>query len=94
MADRGFDILEDLTPCGVRLNIPPFLCGKTQLDEREMIETKRIASLWIHVEQCMEQIKNYHIFDEVMPLSLMDVANQIFFICVVLTFFHPPLVCT
>ena len=85
MADRGFDILEDLAPCGVRLNIPPFLRGKTQLDQREMTETRRIASLRIHVEQCMERIKNYHIFDGVMPLNLMDVANQMFFICAVLT---------
>ena len=93
MADRGFDILKDLAPRGVRLNIPPFLRGKTQLDQREMTETKRIASLMIHVERCMERIKNYHIFDEVMPLSLMDVADQIFFVCAVLTNFHPPLVC-
>jgi hypothetical protein len=52
MADRGFDIMEDLAPRGVKLNIPPFLRGKSQLDQRELIETRRIASLRIHVERC------------------------------------------
>ena len=70
MADRGFEILEDLAPIGVRLNIPPFLRGKSRLDSSELIETRRIASL---------KIKNYHIFDGVMPLSLMDVSDQVFF---------------
>ena len=51
MADRGFDITEDPAPLGVRLNIPPFLRGKSQLESREMIETQRIASLRIHVER-------------------------------------------
>ena len=88
MADRGFDILEDLAPRGVKLNIPPFLRGKTQLDERELLETRRIALLRIHVERCMERIKNFHIFDGVMPLSLIDVADQIFFVCAVLTNFR------
>ncbi len=27
MADKGFDIEDDLIPIGVRLNIPPFLRG-------------------------------------------------------------------
>ena len=80
MADRGFDLMDDLAPCGVKLNIPPFLRGKSQLDQRELIETRRIASLRIHVERCMERIKNFHIFDGVMPLSLMDVADQMFFV--------------
>ena len=91
MVDRGFDIIEDLALHGVRLNIPPFLRGKTQLTDKELVETRRIASLRNHVEQCMEHIKNFHIFDGVMPLSLMDVANQIFFVLAVLTNFHAPL---
>ena len=37
MADRGFDIQDDLTPLGVKVNIPPFLKGRKQLDEGEMI---------------------------------------------------------
>ena len=39
MADRGFDIEKDLILLGVKLNIPPFLRGKTQLTEKELIET-------------------------------------------------------
>ena len=56
MADRGFDIQDDLTPLGVTLNMPPFLKGKTQLDANEMVETQRIASVQIHVKRAMERI--------------------------------------
>ena len=31
MADRGFNIEEDLILRGIKLNIPPFMFGKTQL---------------------------------------------------------------
>ena len=54
MADGGFDIANDLTPLGVRINIPPFLRGTQQFEPRELIITRRIASLRIHVERCME----------------------------------------
>ena len=54
MADRGFDIQDDLTLLGVKLNMPPFLRGESQLDEDEMIETRRIASVRIHVESVLK----------------------------------------
>uniref|UniRef100_A0A1X7U9Z1 DDE Tnp4 domain-containing protein n=1 Tax=Amphimedon queenslandica TaxID=400682 RepID=A0A1X7U9Z1_AMPQE len=38
MADRGFDIEEDLALIGVRLNIPPFLKGWKQVLEKELVE--------------------------------------------------------
>ena len=57
MADRGFNIQDDLTPLGVKINIPPFLKGKMQLEPEELVETRRIASLRIHVERAMERIK-------------------------------------
>ena len=56
MADRGFNIQEELALLGVRLNIPPFLRGKKQLSSNELVETRRIASLRILVERAMEQI--------------------------------------
>ena len=63
MADRGFDIEEDLALLGVRLNIPPFRKGKEQFNEHELVETRCIASLRMHVEQAMEQVNYFHIFD-------------------------------
>ena len=40
MADRGFDIQDDLTLRGVRLNIPPFFKGKSQLSESELVRNQ------------------------------------------------------
>ena len=91
MADKGFDIQDDSTPLGVTLNMPPFLKGKTQLDANEMVETRRIASVQIHVERAMGKIKNFHVYNKVLPSSLTDLANQIYFVTAVLTNFWPPL---
>ena len=91
MADRGFDIEDDLILLGVHLNIPPFLRGKQQLSQQELITTCRIASLGIHIECAMEWIKNFHIFDRSLPLNLIDIADRLFFVCCVLTNLQPPL---
>ena len=53
MADRGFEIQDDLAPMGVKLNIPPFLKGKGQFEEDELVETRRIAKFRIHVERAI-----------------------------------------
>ena len=71
------------------MNIQPFLKGKKQLDEGEMIETRQIASTGIHVERAMERIKNFHIFDRVLPT---DVSDQMFFVCAALSNFFISLV--
>ena len=45
MADRGFDVEGVFQPLGVELNIPPVMRGRDQLDEKDMVETRKIASL-------------------------------------------------
>ncbi|XP_068680082.1 uncharacterized protein [Montipora foliosa] len=93
MADRGFEIQDDLAPLGVKLNIPPFLKGKGQFQEDELVKTQRIAKFRIHVERAIERIKNYHILDYV-PITLCSsgIIDQMFFVCAMLTNFLPPLV--
>ncbi len=93
MADRGFNVQDLFEDKEVRLNIPPFLNGKEQLSEYELVETRRIASIRIHIERAIERIKNYHILDYV-PISMCQnkLIDQLFFVCGMLTNFQPPLI--
>ena len=90
MADRGFT-LDDILPPGVQLNIPPMMNETGQLTENERMTTRRIASVRIHVERAIERIKNYQILHR-MENNMHNSANQIFFVCAMLTNFLPPLV--
>ena len=80
MADKGFDISDDL-PEGVTLNIPAFMNGKDQLCVEEETETRRIASVRIHVERAIERIKNYKILQGRYPTSMIEKLNKIWVIC-------------
>jgi len=42
----------------VKLNVPPFLCGKEQFSENELVLTRRtvLLPLCINVKHAMEQI--------------------------------------
>ena len=90
MADRGFEIQDDLAPLGVKLNIPSFLKGKCQFEEDELVETRRIGKFRIHVERAIERILNYHILDYV-PITLCSsgLIDQVFFVCTMMTNFLP-----
>ena len=55
VADRGFNI-ENILQGGTGLNIPPLLVPR-QFGDDELVETRRITSLHVHVEQAMKRIK-------------------------------------
>ena len=89
MADRGFDIDDDLPP-GVSLNIPAFMNGKEQLNLNEETETRRIAAVRIHVERAIARVKSFRILKTTLPLSMAAEINKIWVICCYLTNFQPP----
>ena len=80
MADKGF-IVKDLLPLGVSLNLPPFLGASSQIAVEDVVKTQETASLQIHVEPAFNKIKNFHIWDRVVPLHQMGIVNQMWAVC-------------
>ena len=91
MADRGFELYDDL-PTGVSLNIPPFLDGKAQLDLMEENDTRRIASVRVHVERAIERVKNFRILQTKFSITMAAELNKIWITCSYLVNFLPQLV--
>lgn len=91
MADKGFLISDLLQAKNAGLVIPPFLGSKGKFSKKEVATTHEIARLRIHVERAIRRVKEYHIFDGVIPLNLAPSINQIWTVCVILTNFRGPL---
>lgn len=78
MADKGFTIADMLEKKGCSLNIPPFRSSTSQFSSQDVLKTQEIAKLRIHVERAIRRVKNFHIFDGVLSLSLVPLASQMF----------------
>ena len=92
MADKGFNLQDELAAVGVTLVTPAFLKGKTQFSPEESNKNKPLASLHVHVEHLMERIKNWHILDQKIPVSMAPCASDILIVIGVLSNFLPPLI--
>ena len=67
VADKGFDIQHLLSGLGVRLNIPPFYQGDQQFTPDDVMKTKKIAAVCIHVERAINCMKQYALVSGVFP---------------------------
>ena len=72
LADRGFNIQDDLAVIGARLEIPSFTKGKTQLSRAEVEKSRRLSRVRIHVERVIGQLrKKYKILQQTLPMTLI-----------------------
>lgn len=72
LADRGFDIYEDLGLYGARLEIPAFTRGKKQLSLQEVEYSKRLLKVRIHVERVIGLLKNkYTLLQSILPVNII-----------------------
>ena len=92
MADKGFDIKDLLFEYEVRLNIPPFKPGDMQMTPEDLLSTKKIAGVRIHVERKMQRIKFFKILAGEIDNTLFDLLEQLIFVCSILTNFEGALV--
>ena len=81
MADKVFTIT-DLLPYDVSLNIPSFLGIVAQMPADDVATTpQQITSLRVHVERTKNKVKNCHILNKTIPISLFGVVNQMWAVC-------------
>ena len=65
MADRGFNIAENVGTYGARLEIPSFTKGKEQLRAEETESARMIAIVRIHAERGIGDLcKKYFLLDQ------------------------------
>ena len=72
MADRGFNISDDLAVRGAHLTIPASTRGKKQLSGVEVEQSRQLAHLRIHIERVIGLMHNkYKILKGVLPIKLI-----------------------
>lgn len=89
LADKGF-VIRDILPKDVHLNVPPFLTTP-QFTNQQVVETERITRARVHVERCMNRIKNFSVLRYI-PAELFNLSTPIFQVCFALTSFQYPII--
>lgn len=90
MADKGFLIEQMLSEVGATLIIPP-LKRSSQLSTEDTKKTQAIARLRILVERAISRVKEYHIWDGPVPLSMTGSVNQLWAVCCLMSNYQGPL---
>ncbi|CAN7946682.1 unnamed protein product, partial [Ixodes hexagonus] len=91
MVDKGFKL--NNIPSGVRVHIPCFRKpGEPQMQEDELVHTQRVASARVIVERVIGRVKQFHILDRPFPITMIDIAEQVFHVCCYLSNFRGPLI--
>ena len=72
LADRGFTVHESFQFQQAKLNIPAFTKGKDQLDSADVEQTRKIATVQIHVERIIGLLRQkYTILQQTLPTDYL-----------------------
>lgn len=91
MVDKGFTF--PYLPAGITVYRPPFRePHQKQMPANKVDETRRIASARVHVERTIARAKSFHILDRPFPIAMIDIAEQVFEVCCLLSNYRLPLI--
>ena len=89
MADRRFQIHEELLLRFCSLQVPPGARAKSQMTTDECKKTNDIANLRIHVERAINRIKFFQILKGVIPVTMLHHIDDIVLTCAALSNLKP-----
>ena len=92
MADRGFQIRDDLLHHYCKLSIQPGAHVKSQMIAAECRKAKEVANLKIHVEHTVSRTMTFRILKNTLPLTRLPLADKIIRTCSAMLNIQPPLI--
>lgn len=101
LADRGFEISDEVGLMCAEMKTPGFTRGRAQMDPRSVEETRKIAHLRVHVERIIGLVRNkYHILQHTILVSQLvpfqgeefSFIDKIVTVCCALTNMSPSIV--
>ncbi|XP_077533318.1 uncharacterized protein LOC144145537 isoform X2 [Haemaphysalis longicornis] len=91
MVDKGFTFPH--LRLGITVHRPPFReRHERQMPAEAVYETRKIASARVHVERAIGRVKTFRILKGAFPITMLDIAEQVFQVCCFLANFKPPLI--
>ena len=80
LADRGFTFKEELAAVGGTLKTSYFTKGKSQLSGEEVDTSHKLSNVRIHVERVIGQIAKFRMLQNIVPLTQIDLLEEIMMI--------------
>ena len=74
LADRGFNIVDDLALHGASLALPSFTKGKDKLFQNEVDVSRSLSRVQIHVERAIGRLKHFKRLQLRLPISMIRYA--------------------
>lgn len=84
MADNGFPIQAELMLRGAELVKPPSARGFDQALRANVMSTKRVANIRIHVERAIQRLKTFRVLSGTYPISMISILDEVIIICAAL----------
>ena len=92
MFDKGFNVQDLFLHQQVKCVLPPLVRSKRQFTRSEVYQGKRIARARIHVERVMGRLKEFRLLKNILPLTMIDLCDQIWIIAGAIVNMQPPLI--
>ena len=77
LADRRFPFKKELASLGATLKVPHFTKGKSQLSGKEVDTSWQLSNVRIHVQRVIEQVKKFRMLQNIVPLTKIDLLDDI-----------------
>ena len=85
VADRGFNVKEEMAIKGCKLLVPAYTKGKTQLSNEDVDKSRKLSHVRIHVERVIGRLKSFNVLQTIIPITQIDMLDEIVTICAGLT---------